>query len=137
MAKTESKRDPNALYCDEPTLTVQAHAGDCDINEIIRRSQIAGGLPISNKVAQYGDFTQIPSTHEAFEFVRLASEAFMTLDWKLRERFDNSPQKMIDFLNDANNRDEAVKLGLVNAPQEAAAAATPPVGGAASAQPAQ
>lgn len=110
------KRDPNALYCDEPSLTQQAHAGDCDINEIMRRSQNGSPLPVSSRVPQYGDFTSVPSPHEAFTFVARATEAFMTLDWKVRERFANDPAKMIAFLNDSSNRDEAIKLGLVEPP---------------------
>lgn len=111
-----NKRDPNALYCDDKSLTQQAHAGDCDINEIIRRSQSSGMLPVSSMEAKFGDFSNIPTMHEAFEFVRRAGEAFMSLDWKLRERFSNDPSKMIEFISDPTNRDEAVSLGLLNAP---------------------
>jgi hypothetical protein len=38
---------------------------------------------------------------------------FMGLSARVRSRFENSPQKMIDFLDNPENLSEAVDLGLV------------------------
>lgn len=131
-----SKRDPNALYCDEPTLTQQHFAEECDINEILRRSAISGQLPVNSKAPMYGDFTQVPtSLAESFALIKQANDLFMSLPWQVRERFMNDPERMVAFLGDARNRDEAVKLGLVKAPEPSPAAgntqppASPPAGG--------
>lgn len=110
-------RDPNALYCDEPSLTQQHFASECDINEILRRSAISGQLPTNERVPMYGDFTTVPkSLLEAMAMVKQANDLFATLPWQARERFSNNAEKMIEFLNDPANRDEAIKLGLVKAP---------------------
>lgn len=114
MAK-DSKRDPNALYCDDPSLTKQAFAEECDINEILRRA--ANGQDVSNslsnRIASYGDFTDMPDFREAMNTVAEAQSMFMQLDWRVRERFNNDPGRLIEFLQDEDNRGEAEKLGLV------------------------
>lgn len=123
----KEKRDPNALYCDEPSLTQQHFAEECDINEILRRSAISGHLPVNDKVPMYGDFTTVPqSLTEAFSLIKQANDLFAAMPWQVRERFQNNPQKMIEFLNDEKNRDEAVKLGMVKAPVKEAPAEEAP-----------
>lgn len=122
-----SKRDPNALYCDDVSLTKQAFAEDCDINEILRRA--ANGQDVTNamsqRMARYGDFTNVPDFRESLNLVTRANAAFMELPWQLRERFANDPANMLAFLNDDRNRDEAEKLGLV-VPRPAAPPAESP-----------
>lgn len=115
MAK--EKRDPTALYCDDPSLTQQHFAEECDINEILKRSEQGKPIPVNQKMAMYGDFTVVPkSLSEAFGMIKQANDLFMSLPWQVRERFQNDPQRMIEFLNDEKNRDEALKLGMVNPP---------------------
>ena len=42
----------------------------------------------------------------------------MTLPADLRKRFSNDPGQLLSFLENEDNRAEAIKLGLVNAPQD-------------------
>ena len=74
---------------------------------------------LNSRVAQYGDFTNVPDFRESMDLIARANGTFMQLDWKLRERFHNDPAVLIAFLNDPQNRDEAVKLGLVSPKAEA------------------
>lgn len=37
----------------------------------------------------------------------------MDLPAKVRSRFENDPQKFLEFCSDPKNRDEAVSLGLI------------------------
>lgn len=106
---------------DKP-LTQQSAKDECDINVIIDRIKRGADLPNTNPIPpRYGDFTSIPTDlRECLNVVRRADELFMSLDAKVRRRFDNDPAKMLDFLNDASNREEAVSLGLVDAPPIAA-----------------
>jgi len=64
----------------------------------------------------YGDFTGIFDFQTAQNAVIHAKQQFMELPAKLRARFDNSPQKLLEFLDDPENRNEAEFLGLVQAP---------------------
>lgn len=101
-------------------LTQQSAKDECDINKIIERLKKGADVPnASPNPPRYGDFASIPTDlRECLLVVRQADELFMSLDAHVRKRFDNDPAKLLDFLNDANNRSEAVKLGLVDAPPE-------------------
>lgn len=95
--------------------TQQEFAEETDINEIVRRFGLTGQLPDSPRLPQYGDFTDVTDFSSAMLAVRKAEEGFMELPAELRARFANDPQRLMEFLADEANRDEAVKLGLVNA----------------------
>lgn len=102
----------------EPTKTQQSAKDDCDINVIIERAKRGADVPSNGREPVYGDFTQIPKDlRECLLEVKRAEEAFMTLDAKVRFRFDNDPAKLLDFMNDEANRKEAIELGLVKAPE--------------------
>lgn len=134
------KDHPDAIFCLEPTLTKQSFKEECDVNEILKRAANGEDLSarLNSRVAQYGDFTNIPDFRESMNLIARANRMFMELDWQLRERFANDPAKLIDFLQDPANREEAVKLGLVNAPAKPVdngAGSPAPASGAGTAQP--
>lgn len=97
-------------------MTQQEFAKDADINEIVRRFGLTGHLPDVVNVPLSGDFTGISDYHSAVLAVRKAEEDFMELPAEMRARFDNDPQKLMNFLDNGENRDEAIKLGLVSKP---------------------
>lgn len=110
-----------ALHCDpEDTQVQQQFKEECDINTIIKRFGLTGELPEGYQAPQSGDFTGITDFHSAMNAVRAAEEAFMEMPAELRARFAHDPQRLMDFLDDPKNRDEAIKLGLVNKPVEPA-----------------
>lgn len=124
-------RDPNAIYFDEPTLTVQASKEETDINLIIARAvKGADILHVNDRVGRYGDFSNVPSYQEALDLVKRAQGMFADLPANVRERFANDAARMVSFLQDPANYDEAVKLGLVIAKPKAED--VPPVDPAAS-----
>ena len=45
-----------------------------------------------------------------------ADDAFMALPAAVRERFNNDPAELVDFVSDVNNRSEAIDLGLIPPP---------------------
>ena len=94
------KRDPNALYCDDKSLTQQHFAEECDINEIVRRFGLTGTVPEDYRAPQYGDFSEVTDYHTALNAVRAADAAFMELPADLRYRFSNDPARLIAFLED-------------------------------------
>lgn len=97
----------------QESLTKQEFAEENDINNIIKRAKITGELPVSSRQPLYGDFTNVPQYQEALNIVNEAQEAFESLPSLVRERFQNNPAMMLDFLADPKNRAEAVKLGLI------------------------
>lgn len=100
----------------EPSLTVQAFKGECDINKILAKFRETGSLvdPLHppTRRPMFGDFTELPDYQGMLDQLMQADEAFMSLPAKVRDRFGNDPAKVIEFLNDEKNFDEAVKLGL-------------------------
>lgn len=105
--------DDTGLQCLDKSLTQQQFGDEVDINTIVKRFNLTGQLPTSFNMPTYGDFTGISDYHSALNIVREADEQFLSLPAHIRARFDNDPGKLIEFLEEPDNRDEAVKLGLV------------------------
>ena len=124
-AYSESFRGSD-LDCQDPSLAQQQSKDDVDINVLLERFKITGVMPQSVVLPSYGDFTGVADYRSAQDAVLRAKNAFMDLPAQLRSRFDNDPQKLLEFVSDEKNRAEAVRLGLVLAPAEGSGA-TPQV----------
>jgi len=111
---TNAASDESGLACEEPTLAQQHFKDECDINNILRQFNITGLLPEAPLSPRYGDFSGITDYHSALNAVIAAEDGFMELPADLRARFLNDPENLINFLNDESNKDEAIKLGLVD-----------------------
>lgn len=87
-----------------------------DIKNIVQRAMRAGGLltNVSVRIPVFADIADAPSYVDALNVVANAQQQFESLPSKIRDRFANSPEKLLDFLRDPANREEAIKLGLVN-----------------------
>ena len=110
------------LSCPEPTLTLQSAKDDCDLNLIVDRMTKTGEqLPMAS-IEDYGDFTGAEDYHTLMNKLIDAQDAFLTLDAPVRERFNNDPGQLFQFLNNENNRQEAINLGLLNKPETPSAA---------------
>lgn len=105
---------------DEESKTIQSEKDNCDINVIVSRFKRTGVMNnLSTKSPLYGDFSEVGDFHTAQNRIIAAQEAFDALPSDLRKRFANDPGNLISFLDDPQNRSEAIKLGLVNAdPQD-------------------
>lgn len=96
----------------EESLTQQQYADECDVNNILKRHRDmnvnldVGGTPM------FGDFANVPSYHEAMNVVVEARTQFDALPSDVRTRFGNDPQLFFDFMQNNDNYEEAVKLGL-------------------------
>lgn len=63
-------------------------------------------------VPQYGDFTNVGDYRSALEAVQRANENFMQLPAELRARWDNDPQKFLEYAHNPENLPEMRKFGL-------------------------
>lgn len=116
MPKNELKtiRRSVKVYFHSPSQTKQEYKESQDINNIIKRYQMTGELPIRpGKPPLYGDVSNIPSFREALDIVNTAQDMFQALPAKLRSHFSNDPQEMLSWASDPANHDEAVELGLI------------------------
>jgi len=135
--RTQYNYDHNAasnasgLVCEEPTRAQQHHKDECDINVILERFGKTGQVPVNAISGTYGDFSGVHDYHTALNAIIAAESEFAALPAQIRNRFDNEPNKLIDFMNNDQNKAEAEKLGLINisstANNEPAKAAEKPV----------
>lgn len=102
----------------EESKTQQQFKDESDINTIVERFGLTGELPTVNRMPVSGDFTGVTDFQTAMQLVRKAQEGFMEFPAQLRARFANDPQRVLQFLEDEKNRDEAIRLGLVPKPQD-------------------
>lgn len=96
------------------SLTVQSEADSCEIGYIL--NQHVRGLPVVGNALppMWQDNTALPDYLEAQNRVVSARQSFEALPSAIRARFRNDPLEMLRFLSDAENRSEAVRLGLVD-----------------------
>lgn len=102
----------------EESVVQQQFADECDINTIVKRFGLTGELPNGIAMPVSGDFTGVTDFQSAMNLIRKSQEAFFELPAEVRERFSNDPARLMQFLEDPSNRDEAIKLGIVSKPVE-------------------
>lgn len=125
---TNHVSNETGLRCGPKTRTQQQFKAETDINEIVRRFGVTKELPASGRIPlpTTADFVEATDYQTSMNTIVQARESFMQLPSNIRARFDNNPQKVLAFLEDENNKDEAIKLGLVNKPPVPPAEPTPP-----------
>lgn len=113
--------DAAGLECKDASRAIQSQKDEADINTIVRNFGITGRVPENLRVPSYGDFEFVGDYRTAIEAVREAEASFMRVPAETRLRFQNDPQKFLEFCSDPRNLDEMRSLGL-------AVPATPPQG---------
>lgn len=97
------------------SLTQQNMQDECDVNSILEKYRRSGILPQTiNCTPTYGDYSDIQTYQESLNTVLKAQTLFDALPSTVRERFANDPARLISFVNDPQNADEMVKLGLAS-----------------------
>lgn len=96
-----------------PSRTKQSFRDECDINNILRKFNVTGQLPIGSVQPQYGDFSGITDYQSALNAVMAAQDSFLALPAKVRAKFDNDPALFVEFASNEANKDEMKALGLL------------------------
>lgn len=104
------------LECLDPSLAQQSFKDDADINVMLEKFKVTGVMPQGVVMPTYGDFNGVSDYRTAVDAIKRASDSFMDLPAGIRSRFENDPQKFLEFCADSKNRDEAIRLGLVPPP---------------------
>lgn len=97
--------------------TKDSFAKECNINNIVKKFVKTNSLPVIDGNAFYGDFSNIPDYQTALNRVNAVSAVFRSLNADVRARFKHDPANMLEFVSNPDNRDEAVKLGLLPKPK--------------------
>jgi len=104
------------LHFKEPPLTKQEFLEESDINNIVKKYQITGELPMRGRQGIFTDVSHVPDYREALDIVRHAQYGFEALPAAIRTKFNNDPEQMINFIKDPANFEESVSLGLLDKP---------------------
>lgn len=93
--------------------TKQEFQEECDINRIMAQYQRTGVLPVDpyGWEPRYMDCTGL-DYQVAMETVAYANSMFQSLSSKIRDRFDNDPQKFLEFAQDPAHQEEMIEMGL-------------------------
>lgn len=70
-------------------------------------------MPIAKTSGLYGDFSGVTDFQGAHNLVLNAQKSFLELPSVIRNRFQNNPGALIQFLNDPKNESEAREMGLL------------------------
>lgn len=99
-----------------PTRTKQSMRDECDINLIISKYSKIGVIEhINNNQASFADVSDL-DFQQSLHLVQTAQDAFDELPAKIRKRFSNDPSELLSFLQNEENREEAISLGLIEKP---------------------
>lgn len=112
--QTDRVRDLTRTRNNEPSKTEQSHTLACNLNEIMRQYGVTKTLPImAYPPEMFGDDNLELTLADAYETVRDADFYFQNLPASLRQKFNNSPTHLWQWVNDPANAEEAVSLGLL------------------------
>ena len=86
---------------------------ECEARNIVERFSKTGQIShLARRPGFYGDVSSVDDLLSIYEGKRLAESEFSKLPARVRDRFSNSIEEYIRFLDDPFNDKEAVELGL-------------------------
>lgn len=106
--------EETGLECKDKSLAQQQFVEESDINYIAERFKLNGTIPLMPDGFVWGAAMENVFDYQtAMNAVVAGDRAFMQLPAKIRARFQNNPQQLMEFLADKDNELEARKLGLL------------------------
>jgi len=95
------------------SLTQQSSKDECDIHVIMRKAEKHGLVThINQHAGSYSNMISAPNYHEAMVMLANANSMFESVPSSIRAKFGNDPARFLDFMQNADNRDRIVKMGL-------------------------
>ncbi len=95
-------------------LTKQSMRDECNINLIVARYVRTGCVDhLATYGSSYGFATSV-SFHEAMNVITKADQMFLDLPAEVRRRFNGEPGEFLDFVQNPENQEEMIKMGLAN-----------------------
>lgn len=128
MSKLRSRSNPpprSSTVIKGPSKTQQNFEADSNINNMVKKhlsgpNRLAGLQAMGNPMATRRlTFGEVPSEsyHEMLNKVTDVQNLFRTLPSRIRGRFNNNPYQLLRWVEVPQNRDEAIKMGLIFDPE--------------------
>jgi len=96
-----------------PGRTKQSFAEESNINVIMKKYEKTGLLDhLNTHEGNYGNFIGYADYHSSMNAIREAGEAFMTIPAGVRAKFGNDPALFLEFVQNPDNKEEMIKMGL-------------------------
>jgi len=100
-----------------PSRTKQSFAAECDINTILAKYAKTGLIEhVKRYGGFYGDLPNGADFQTHLNAVIAGQDAFNSLPAKIRDKFHNDPAQFLAFVDDVENAEEMVTLGLREKP---------------------
>lgn len=101
---------------DNPTQ--QQFRKACNITEILKRHKKTGLVPSNDKLplnvaGEIFDATTVDSYQDALLKINEANQAFWSVPANIRKQFDNNPILLMEFVQNPDNREKAIEIGLI------------------------
>lgn len=110
---TQPKKRPKISFKDERNLTEQHHGESVKIKNILHTYQTTGVIQhTSARTPTYQNTVGMPEYYEAQLIIANANSAFEKVPAQIRAEFENDPAKYLAFIQDPENRDQIIELGL-------------------------
>lgn len=113
----ETRHKQAVIDCsDDIILVEQSHVKEVDINAIIKRH----GIDLITKTANLNTaeyrFDDVTGNdfQEALFKIKKAESTFQSLPSELRNQFENNPAKFLDFVQNPENADQMVEMGIAS-----------------------
>lgn len=123
-SRDETRENKKAVKFENNSLTDQNFKDETDVNMILAKYKVTrnpsylgyrpNGEPIGNP--QYGDFGDVGTYQECLEVVMQAEEQFNELPAAIRKEFGNSPEGMLKWIENPDNFERGVELGIFKKP---------------------
>lgn len=103
----------------DPSLAWQHCKDECDIRCIVKKPNLGlNPFEVPTRKPMVGDFTTAVSFQEAQNLIIKAQEQFAALSSDVRDKFGNDPSAMLSFVENPDNFDACVELGIFEKPSE-------------------
>lgn len=113
IRKPYERRERVGFDTGDDSRAKQSFKDESDINNIMAQYMRTGVIThMKENEGQYIDLPEGVDYQSALNMVIAAGEAFDSLPGSVRQRFQNNAVEFLDFMDDPDNIEESVELGL-------------------------
>lgn len=102
------------IYFSGNGRTKQSFKDECDINNLMAKYLKTGRMEHVNQALPRFECVSEYDFQEAQNLIAQAASMFEDIPSKIRNRFENNPGKLLDWVHDPRNAQEAASLGFLD-----------------------